>query len=78
KNQVPDDELGSMVNYKGKAAFTKKDADGRNLEGAVFKIIDSDGKTVQEDLVSDKDGKIKTSGSAPGHYAFVLSKAPDG
>ncbi|AIW36634.1 MULTISPECIES: SpaA isopeptide-forming pilin-related protein [Bacillus] len=78
KNQVPDVELGSMVNYKGKAALTKKDADGGNLEGAVFKIIDSDGKTVQKDLVSDKDGKIETSGLAPGHYAFIETKAPDG
>ncbi len=78
KNQVPDVELGSMVNYKGKAALTKKDEDGLNLEGAVFKIVDSDGKTVQEDLVSDKDGKIETSGLAPGHYAFIETKAPDG
>ncbi|KOC22017.1 SpaA isopeptide-forming pilin-related protein [Bacillus velezensis] len=78
KNQVPDVELGSMVNYKGKAALTKKDADGGNLEGAVFKIVDRDGKTVQKDLVSDKDGKVETSGLAPGHYAFIETKAPDG
>ncbi|NMW09948.1 SpaA isopeptide-forming pilin-related protein [Bacillus velezensis] len=78
KNQVPDVELGSMVNYQGKAALTKKDADGGNLEGAVFKIVDSDGKTVKEDLVSDKDGKVETSGLAPGHYAFIETKAPDG
>ncbi|MCR4364295.1 MULTISPECIES: SpaA isopeptide-forming pilin-related protein [Bacillus amyloliquefaciens group] len=78
KNQVPDVELGSMVNYQGKAALTKKDADGGNLEGAVFKIVDSDGKTVQKDLVSDKDGKIETSGLAPGHYAFIETKAPNG
>ncbi|MDK4256178.1 SpaA isopeptide-forming pilin-related protein [Bacillus velezensis] len=78
KNQVPDVELGSMVNYKGKAALTKKDADGGNLEGAVFEIVDRDGKTVQKDLVSDKDGKIETSGLAPGHYAFIETKAPNG
>ncbi|AHZ14741.1 SpaA isopeptide-forming pilin-related protein [Bacillus velezensis] len=78
KNQVPDVELGSMVNYKGKAALTKEDAEGRNLEGAVFKIVDSDGKTVKEDLVSDKDGKVETSGLAPGHYAFIETKAPNG
>ncbi|WP_345759433.1 SpaA isopeptide-forming pilin-related protein [Bacillus sp. PBIB1] len=78
KNQVPDVELGSMVNYKGKAALTKKDADGGNLKGAVFKIVDSDGKIVQDDLVSDKDGKVETSGLAPGHYAFIETKAPDG
>ncbi|MEC1106727.1 SpaA isopeptide-forming pilin-related protein [Bacillus velezensis] len=78
KNQVPDVELGSMVNYKGKAALTKKDADGGNLEGAVFEIVDRDGKTVQKDLVSDKDGKVETSGLAPGHYAFIETKAPNG
>ncbi|RUR93220.1 SpaA isopeptide-forming pilin-related protein [Bacillus velezensis] len=78
KNQVPDVELGSMVNYKGKAALTKKDAEGKKLEGAVFKIVDSDGKTVKEDLVSDKDGKVETSDLTPGHYAFIETKAPDG
>ncbi|MEC1385365.1 SpaA isopeptide-forming pilin-related protein [Bacillus velezensis] len=78
KNQVPDVELGSMVNYQGKAALTKKDADGGNLESAVFKIVDRDGKTVKEDLVSDKDGKVETSGLAPGHYAFIETKAPNG
>ncbi|PAF00011.1 MSCRAMM family protein, partial [Bacillus velezensis] len=58
--------------------LTKEDAEGRNLEGAVFKIVDSDGNTVQEDLVSNKDGKVETSGLAPGHYAFIETKAPDG
>lgn len=78
KNQVPDVELGSMVNYQGKAALTKEDAEGRKLEGAVFKIIDKEGKTVQKDLVSDQDGKVETSGLAPGHYAFIETKAPAG
>ncbi|WP_424161688.1 SpaA isopeptide-forming pilin-related protein [Bacillus amyloliquefaciens] len=78
KNQVPDVELGSMVNYQGKAALTKEDAEGRKLEGAVFQIIDQDGKTVQKELVSDQDGKVETSGLAPGRYAFIETKAPDG
>ncbi|MDU0104057.1 SpaA isopeptide-forming pilin-related protein, partial [Bacillus sp. IS1] len=63
---------------KGSVQLTKEDAEGKKLEGAVFKIVGSDGKTVKEDLVSNKDGKIKTSGLAPGHYAFIETKAPDG
>ncbi|MGG1394028.1 SpaA isopeptide-forming pilin-related protein, partial [Bacillus velezensis] len=71
-------DAGTAVNYKGSVRLTKEDAEGKKLEGAVFKIVDSDGKTVKEDLVSDKDGKVETSGLAPGHYAFIETKAPDG
>ncbi|MDR0144261.1 MULTISPECIES: MSCRAMM family protein, partial [Bacillus] len=71
-------DAGTAVNYKGSVRLTKVDAEGKKLEGAVFKIVDSDGKTVKEDLVSDKDGKVETSGLAPGHYAFIETKAPDG
>lgn len=78
KNQVSDVELGEMVNYQGRAYLTKEDAAGQKLEGAVFKIIDDEGNTVQEELTSDKDGKVEASGLAPGRYAFVETKAPKG
>ncbi|MCF7619689.1 SpaA isopeptide-forming pilin-related protein [Bacillus sonorensis] len=78
KNQVPDLDLGTLVNYQGGVMFTKEDADGRKLEGAVFKIIDQEGKTVKQELVSDQDGKVTASGLAPGRYAFVETKAPKG
>ncbi|MEC1623603.1 SpaA isopeptide-forming pilin-related protein [Bacillus mojavensis] len=78
KNQVSDVELGEMVNYQGRAYLSKEDAAGRKLEGAVFKIIDDEGNTVQEELTSDKDGKVEASGLAPGRYAFVETKAPKG
>ncbi|MDR4378792.1 hypothetical protein FO485_19155, partial [Bacillus amyloliquefaciens] len=71
-------DAGTAVNYKGSVQLTKEDAEGRKLEGAVFQIIDQDGKTVQKDLVSDQDGKVETSGLAPGHYAFIETKAPAG
>ncbi|MCY8356034.1 Ig-like domain-containing protein [Bacillus haynesii] len=78
KNQVPDVNLGTLINYKGRAHLTKEDAEGRQLEGAEFKLIDHEGKTVHEKLTSDQDGKIAVSDLAPGRYAFVETKAPDG
>ncbi|WHY09134.1 SpaA isopeptide-forming pilin-related protein [Bacillus subtilis] len=78
KNQVSDVNLGAMTNYQGKVSLTKENAEGQKLEGAVFNIVDQDGKVVQEKLTSDKDGKIEASGLAPGRYAFVEIKAPAG
>ncbi|MCY8204521.1 Ig-like domain-containing protein [Bacillus sp. N12A5] len=71
-------DAGIAVNDKGAVELTKEDGDGQKLEGAVFKIIDKEGKTVQEELASDKNGKVTASGLAPGHYAFVETKAPAG
>ncbi|WP_416722547.1 SpaA isopeptide-forming pilin-related protein [Bacillus stercoris] len=78
KNQVSDVNLGKMTNYQGKVSLTKENAEGQKLEGAVFNIVDQDGKVVQEKLTSDKDGKIEASGLAPGRYALVETKAPAG
>ncbi|MCY8361403.1 Ig-like domain-containing protein [Bacillus spizizenii] len=78
KNQVSDVNLGAMTNYQGKVSLTKENAEGQKLEGAVFNIVDQEGNTVQEELTSDKDGKVKASGLAPGRYAFVETKAPSG
>jgi LPXTG-motif cell wall-anchored protein len=66
------------VNYKGSAELTKVDPNGKGLQGAEFKIIDQDGKTVQDQLKSDKDGKVTAEGLAPGDYSFVETKAPEG
>lgn len=71
-------DAGIAVNDKGSVELTKEDADGQKLEGAVFRIIDKEGNTVQEGLTSDENGKITASGLAPGHYAFVETKAPAG
>ncbi|ARV46296.1 cell wall anchor protein [Bacillus subtilis] len=71
-------KAGIAINHKGSAQLTKENAEGQKLEGAVFKIIDQEGNTVQEELTSDKDGNITASGLAPGRYAFVETKAPSG
>ncbi|MCY8599641.1 Ig-like domain-containing protein [Bacillus spizizenii] len=71
-------DAGIAINYKGSVELTKENTEGRKLEGAVFNIVDQEGNTVQEELTSDKDGKVKASGLAPGRYAFVETKAPSG
>jgi LPXTG-motif cell wall-anchored protein len=48
------------------------------LAGAVFKIIDSKGKTVAENLSSDENGLVSSGLLPPGDYAFVETQAPVG
>ena len=64
---------------KGAVELTKvDDIDGTTLEGAIFKIVDMDGKDVRSDLTTDKDGKISVSDLRPGDYQFIETKAPTG
>ncbi|PLW60199.1 SpaA isopeptide-forming pilin-related protein [Lactococcus lactis] len=68
----------NFINYQGSAELIKHDSKGQALEGAVFKVIDADGKTVKENLTSDKDGKVSIDGLSPGDYSFVETQAPTG
>ncbi|MFQ9539381.1 MAG: SpaA isopeptide-forming pilin-related protein, partial [Lactococcus lactis] len=68
----------NFVNYQGSAELIKHDSKGQALEGAIFKVIDADGKTVKEGLTSDKDGKVSIDGLSPGDYSFVETRAPSG
>ena len=67
-----------LVNYKGSAQLIKTDSKGNPLAGAEFKVVDADGKTVQENLVSSNEGIVFVSDLAPGKYQFVETKAPTG
>ncbi|WP_280512803.1 MSCRAMM family protein, partial [Brochothrix thermosphacta] len=69
---------GELANYKGSAVLTKVDADGKVLENAEFKVINAEGKTVIEKLVSNEAGEVIASELAPGTYQFVETKAPTG
>ncbi len=51
---------------------------GQALEGAIFKVVDSKGKIIKEDLASDKTGKVLIDNLAPGDYSFIETKAPSG
>uniref|UniRef100_UPI0022E86527 SpaA isopeptide-forming pilin-related protein n=1 Tax=Lactococcus lactis TaxID=1358 RepID=UPI0022E86527 len=68
----------NFINYQGSAELIKHDSQGQALEGAIFKVVDSDGKTVQEGLSSDKSGKVTVTGLAPGNYSFIETQAPIG
>uniref|UniRef100_UPI0015E71CE7 MSCRAMM family protein n=2 Tax=Brochothrix thermosphacta TaxID=2756 RepID=UPI0015E71CE7 len=70
--------VGEFVNYKGSAVLTKVDADGKVLENAEFKVIDAEGKTVIEKLVSNEAGEVTAPELAPGTYQFIETKAPTG
>ncbi len=63
----------------GKAELTKADQDNNHapLAGAVFELQNEAGKTLQEDLTTDKAGKIVVENLKPGNYQFVETKAPE-
>ena len=64
----------------GSVELRKVDKDNNELllEGAVFALQDSNGKTLQEKLTTNKEGKIVVDGLKPGVYQFVETKAPFG
>lgn len=73
-----DFNLGNYVNYKGAARLYKTDAAKNPLQGAVFKVVDENRTTVQENLVSGADGRVHALNLSPGRYSFVETKAPAG
>ncbi|MDM5144846.1 hypothetical protein ICE98_01947 [Lactococcus lactis] len=74
---IPDINL-EKVNYQGSAELIKHDSKGQALSGAIFKVVDKAGKTIQTNLTSDKDGKVIVDGLAPGDYSFIETQAPTG
>lgn len=63
----------------GSAYLYKVDRSTKNpLEGAIFKIINKNGKTVINNLVSDKTGFINSGLLEPGDYSFIEVQAPIG
>ncbi|WP_312650508.1 SpaA isopeptide-forming pilin-related protein [Proteiniclasticum sp.] len=71
-------DLGVFVNYRGVLRIEKVDGKGNPLADAEFKLLDVEGKTYREKLVSDESGKIMISGIAEGKYTLVEVRAPKG
>ncbi|MBM7713839.1 putative surface anchored protein [Bacillus thermophilus] len=61
---------------RGKVELTKFDKDNKNapLHGVEFALQDASGKTLQEGLTTDKDGKVVIEDLKPGNYQFVETK----
>ncbi|SMD71223.1 dihydroorotate dehydrogenase electron transfer subunit [Bacillus mobilis] len=63
----------------GSMELTKVDMDHHGtLEGAIFSILDQDGKVVREGLKTDGHGKLIVNDLKPGNYQLVETKAPEG
>ncbi|PEW80823.1 collagen-binding protein [Bacillus cereus] len=63
----------------GSMELTKVDMDHHGtLEGAIFNILDQDGKVVREGLQTDGHGKLIVNDLKPGNYQLVETKAPAG
>ncbi|MFA2643529.1 SpaA isopeptide-forming pilin-related protein, partial [Bacillus cereus] len=63
----------------GSIELTKIDIDHHGtLEGAIFNILDHDGKVVREGLQTDGHGKLIVNDLKPGNYQLVETKAPKG
>ena len=65
---------------RGAVELTKRDADNADapLAGAVFELQTADGRVLQSNLTTDKDGKINVKELLPGDYRFVETAAPFG
>ncbi|WP_285013728.1 SpaA isopeptide-forming pilin-related protein [Lactococcus garvieae] len=63
----------------GEVLLTKTDEDtGEVLSGAIFKLENSEGNSITENLTTDKNGQIKVSDLEPGNYRFIETQAPKG
>ncbi len=63
----------------GSMELTKVDMDHNGtLEGAIFNILNQDGKVVREGLKTDEHGKLIVNDLKPGNYQLVETKAPEG
>ncbi|GGA20614.1 SpaA isopeptide-forming pilin-related protein [Psychrobacillus lasiicapitis] len=65
---------------KGSVELTKQDKDNNNaaLADVEFTLQDEHGISIQEGLITDKDGKIIVDNLKPGNYQFIETKAPFG
>ncbi|MDT1959542.1 SpaA isopeptide-forming pilin-related protein, partial [Carnobacterium divergens] len=72
----------SKINKKilGNVLLTKtaETNDGKKLEGAIFKLQDSNGTLLKENLVTNSEGELFVDGLLPGSYQFIETVAPNG
>lgn len=73
-----DIEENSPCVYTGGFKFTKVNPDHEVLAGAEFTVVDSDGNTVIDKVVSDANGLIDIKGLKMGNYTITETKAPKG
>lgn len=67
-----------FINYTGGVTFTKRDAAGNALSGAVFDLSSQNGSPTAGSYISGQDGVVGISGLAPGDYTLTETQAPEG
>lgn len=66
------------VNYQGSVSFKKENVNGDVLEGAVYKLYDSNNNQIGDTYTTDINGLISVENLAPGVYEFIEVSAPHG
>ncbi|WP_125587696.1 SpaA isopeptide-forming pilin-related protein [Companilactobacillus jidongensis] len=66
--------------HNGNVTLTKEDTDDTSkvLSGAVFELLNSEGKILNNHLITDSNGKITLNYLDPGKYSLEEITAPDG
>ncbi|MFC6175418.1 SpaA isopeptide-forming pilin-related protein [Companilactobacillus huachuanensis] len=73
------DDPTTGVSDTGNVVLTKVDATlNKLLPGAVFDLLDSNGKVIQSNLTTNEKGQIVVSNLEAGDYSFVETIAPEG
>ncbi|KJW12073.1 MSCRAMM family protein [Levilactobacillus spicheri] len=63
----------------GSVILNKTGSDGKQLAGALYKLIDNDANNVMyTELATDANGQITLKGMKPGNYSLVEVQAPTG
>lgn len=64
----------------GSVVLTKTDGANPSLKlsGATFKLVDAQGSSMRQNLITDTNGKITVSGLRPGDYQFIETSPPSG
>lgn len=82
--EVPEND-GAVIQVtnkpdKAKVTIVKVDEDNpeQKLSGAVFKLLDKDGKEILKEATTGKDGKATFEDLEPGTYKIIEGSAPKG
>ncbi|MQS98220.1 SpaA isopeptide-forming pilin-related protein [Companilactobacillus halodurans] len=68
----------ATISNSGQVILTKVDTTNTPLAGAVYNLLDSNGKVIESNLTTDENGQIKITDIDAGDYSFVEVTPPSG